>query len=103
MSTIFNIMKEEHARLVETEASYAKSIEKLPKGAPRIKRIRNGNYLYLERRVGSKVVDEYIGAADSDKAKKVLEKIKKRKRLANLLKETRQALKDVKRVLRGKI
>jgi hypothetical protein len=103
MSTIFHIMKEEYDRLTEAEQVYRKNIALMPKGTPRIKNIRNKDYLYLTRREGAKVVDEYIGVADSDKAKKIIEQVNKRKKFTQLLKETKKMLKDVKKVLRGKI
>ncbi len=103
MSTIFHIMKEEYERLTEAEHVYSKNISKMPKGTPRVKRIRNRDYLYLARREGKKVVYKYIGLADSDKAKIVIEQVNKRKRFAQLLKDTKKMLKDVKKVLRGKI
>ena len=102
-SPIFDIMHEEYLRLIEAEQSYAKAIAKLPKGSPRIKQIRNKEYLYLARREENKVVDYYIGPAQQDKAQQVLEQVEKRQRLAALLKQVKRALKDVKKVLRGKI
>jgi len=103
MGTIFNVMKEEYDRLIEAEHIYNKNISKLPKGSLRLKHLRHANYLYLARRDGSKVVYDYVGNAQSDKAKEVEELVNKRKQLESLLKETKEALKEVKKVLRGKI
>jgi hypothetical protein len=103
MSTIFHIMKEEYDRLTEAERVYEQNIDSMPKGTPRIKHIRNRDYLYLAHRQGEHVIDDYIGPADSDKAKQTVEQVRKRKRFQQLLREVRQALKDVKKVLRGKI
>lgn len=102
-SPIFHIMREEHQRLVQAEQDYLKAIDELPRGAPRIRRIRNGDYLYLHRREGDKFVDQYIGNAESDKSKDVLEKVAYRRELVDLLKRVRRYLKDVKKVLRGKL
>ena len=103
MSTIFYVMKEEHDRLIEADKAYRHNIERMPRGSPRIKRIRKRDYLYLARRNGAKVVYDYIGPADSKQAKKILEQIQRRKRFEGLLKDIRHNLKDVKKVLRGKI
>ena len=103
MSTIFHIMKEEYDRLVEADQAYRHNIEQMPHGSPRIKHIRNRDYLYLARREGAKVVYEYIGAVDSEQAKKILEQVERRKRYEGLLKDIHRNLKDVKKVLRGKI
>lgn len=103
MSTIFHVMKEEYDRLIEADQAYRRSIDKMPHGSPRVKHIRNHDYLYLARRDGAKVVYDYIGAVDSEKAKKTLEQVERRKRYEGLLKDIHRNLKDVKKVLRGKI
>jgi hypothetical protein len=103
MNTIFHVMKEEYDRLIEADQVYRHNIDQMPYGAPRIKHIRNRDYLYLARRKGAKVIYDYIGAANSERAKKVLEQIKRRKRFEGLLKDIHRNLKDVKKVLRGKI
>jgi hypothetical protein len=103
MSIIFGIMKEEYDRLREAEGVYRKSVEKAVQGAPRIKHIGNKDYLYLERRDGSKVVDEYIGPAESKKAVEILNVVKRRRKDQESLKKVLHDLKDVKKVLRGKI
>jgi hypothetical protein len=103
MSVIFHVLKEEFERLLETEASYTKAIAGMPRGTPRIRQRRKKNYLYLEYRDGDRVVHDYIGPQDSEKTKEVLEKVAQRKRYEKLLKETKSALKDVRKALRGKI
>lgn len=103
MSTIFHIMKEEYDRLIEADQVYQHNIEKMPQGSPRIKHISKGDYLYLARRDGTKVVYDYIGPVNSEQAKKTLEQIERRTRYKNLLKDIHRNLKDVKKVLRGKI
>ncbi|MDD5673832.1 MAG: hypothetical protein PHC61_06705 [Chitinivibrionales bacterium] len=103
MAVIFHVLKEEFERLVETEASYTKAIAAMPRGTPRILKRRKKNYLYLERRDGDQVVHDYIGPQDSEKVKDVLDKIAQRRRYEKLLKETKSALKDVRKALRGKI
>jgi hypothetical protein len=103
MSIIFHIMQEEYYRLVEAEVVYRKSVESAVQGAPRIKHISNKDYLYLERRVGRKVVYKYVGPPDSEKALATLSAIKRRRKDQESLKKVLRDLKDVKRVLRGKI
>lgn len=103
MAVIFHVMKEEYERLIEADKAYRDNIKKMPQGSPRIKKIHNRDYLYLARRDGEKVVYDYIGAADSQQAKEILEQIERRKRYQGLLKDIHRDLKDVKKVLRGKI
>ena len=103
MSTVFHVMKEEYDRLQEAERLYTSKIGELPKGKPRIKKVHGGDYLYLNRREGLKIVDKYIGRADSDKAREVLVLVEKRDQFIKNRKEVRARLKEVKKVLRGKI
>lgn len=103
MGVIFHVLKEEFERLVETESSYTKAIATLPKGTPRIRQMRKKKYLYLEYRSSDRVKHDYIGPQNSEKAKDVLEKVAQRRRYEKLLKETKSALKEVRKALRGKI
>lgn len=103
MGTVFHVMKEEYERLQEAEQLYVHKIDELPKGKPRTKTIHGSEYLYLNRREGTKIVDEYIGRVDSDKARETLELVEKRNRYTRLLKEVREQLRELKQVLRGKI
>lgn len=103
MAVIFHVLKEELERLQETESGYSKAIADMPRGTPRIQQRRNRNYLYLEYRDGDRVMHDYIGPQDSDKAKEVLERVAQRRRYEKLLKETKSALKEVRKALRGKI
>jgi hypothetical protein len=103
MSVIFHVLKEEYERLLEAEGSYTRAIASMPRGAPRIRQVRKRKYLYLEYRRGNHVVHEYIGPEDTEKAKKTLEQVAQRRRYEKLLKETKHALRDVRKALRGKI
>ena len=102
-STVFHVMKEEHDRLVAAEQLFLSKIDALPQGTPRTKKKGSGEYLYLNRREGAKVVDEYVGKVDSEKAREVLEQVEKREKLVQQLKQIRLQIKEVKAVLRGKV
>ena len=88
MSIIFGIMKEEYDRLMEAAGVYRSSVEKAVQGAPRIKHIGNKDYLYLERRNGRKVVDDYVGPAESKKAIEILTNVKHRRKDQESLKKS---------------
>ena len=103
MAVIFHVLKEELERLRETESSYSRAIAGMPRGAPRVQQRRNRKYLYLEYRDGARVIHRYIGPENSDKSKDILQKVQQRRRYEKLLKETRSALKEVRKALRGKI
>ena len=75
----------------------------LPRGAPRMQRRGDTEYRYLQYREGGQVIHKYIGPKASPKAHNVLEEISRRRRYEKLLKETRSALKEVRKALRGKI
>jgi hypothetical protein len=93
-------MKEEYGRLNEAERVYRRSVKKAVRGAPRIKRIGKKEYLYLESRTGGKVADRYVGPAGSEKALKVIDAVKRRRKDQESLRKIRNDLKEVKRVLR---
>lgn len=103
MAVIFHVLKEEFERLQTTENGYSKAILQMPKGTPRILQRRNKNYLYLTFRDGTRVINKYIGPQDSSKSKEIMDQVAQRKRYEALLKETQQALKEVRMALRGKI
>jgi hypothetical protein len=103
MAVIFHVLKEEFERLQETERGYSKAIAGMPRGTPSIHRRRDKSYLYLQYRDGDRIIQDYIGPHDSEKAKDMLQKVAQRRRYEKLLKETKVALKDVRKALRGKI
>jgi hypothetical protein len=103
MSVIFHIMKEEYERLLEVIPLYEEEVAKEAQGCPRIKRIGKNHYLYLVKRSGPKVVYQYVGDVESEKANEVFESLERRKNYEKSLKKAKADLKDVKKVLRGKI
>jgi hypothetical protein len=103
MSIVFNIMKEELNRLSEAERVYRKSVRSAVQGAPRIKHIGSRDYLYLERRDGRKVVYHYVGPAANVNAVQVLDAVKRRRKDQASLRNICNDLKDVRKVLRGRI
>lgn len=102
MSDVFHVIEEELERLNEARAAYEAAIAKEEHGAPQIKRIGRKDYLYLARRLGSKVEFRYIGHADGPKAVKVLESVKRRREYEELLKGVKNDLKEVRKALRGR-
>ena len=103
MSMIFDIMKEEHERLIDVIDLYESAIAKEIEGSPRPKRIGNKYYLYFEKRKGPKVSYYYVGNIESEKAIAAYKSLENRKKYQALLKQAKANLKDVKRVFRGKI
>lgn len=65
---------------------YREKIAKLPKGSISIKTRGNNAYLYLTYRKDNKIISEYVGNIESDKAIEILAQIKERKEYEKLLK-----------------
>lgn len=102
MAMVFDILEEEKKRLMDLKEKYERQLFSLPKGSISRKRRWNREYIYLAYREADKIKFEYIGPVDSEAAKKLLEKIDKRKELENKLRQVDKNLKDVERGLRGK-
>ena len=106
MGLIFSIMKEEYGRLIEAIEFYKKKVdeeERNFKGSAKIRFRGKNQYLYLQRRDGKRIIHEYIGEVRSKKAIAALESVNKRKKHEKSVKDLSNTLKDVKKVLRGKI
>lgn len=65
---------------------YCKKIAKLPKGSISIKTRGKNAYLYLTYRERDKIISEYVGNIESDKAIEILTQIRERKKYEKLLK-----------------
>ena len=65
---------------------YREKIEKLPKGSISVKTRGKNAYLYLTYRENNKIISEYVGNVESDKAIEILAQIKERKEYEKLLK-----------------
>ena len=102
MAMVFDILEEEKKRLMELKEKYERQISMLPKGSISRKKRWNREYMYLAYREADKIKFDYIGPVDSDVAKKLSEKIEKRRELENKLQQVDKNLKDVERGLRGK-
>lgn len=103
MSSIFHILQEEFYRLNEAKDAYQAAIKREVQGAPQIKRVGNKDYLYLAKREGSKVVFRYVGHVNQPKASNVLDSVKRRREYEELLRGVKKDLKEVRKVLHGKV
>jgi hypothetical protein len=101
MSYIKNIMQEEHQRLQALYQKYIDKIDSLPKGTVSIKKRNKRKYLYLASRRNGKVKFDYIGSVASENARKVLEQVKFRKDYERKLKQVKDDLREIERVLQG--
>jgi gas vesicle protein len=100
MGIITNILKEEYERLKSLESQYIQKIQSLPKGALS-KRKRSGNfYLYLVFRDRQKVITQYVGKLESNRAREIMKQVEERKQIEEKLKKVQSDLKELQRVLK---
>lgn len=101
MSYIKDIIREENQRLQALYQKYVDKINTLPKGTVSIKKRNKSEYLYLANRRGGKVKFDYIGSIRSEKARKIMEQMQIRKDCEIKLKQVKDNLKEIGKVIRG--
>lgn len=104
MAKVFYILKEECDRQEKLKIIYEKEISSLPSGGiyPR----KRGKHIYYyfgqyDPQIKN-VFYKYIGT-DSEKIKELEIKIEKRKKLQKLLKDVKNEIKEIQKVLHGKL
>ncbi|MDY6823079.1 MAG: hypothetical protein SWH68_04665 [Thermodesulfobacteriota bacterium] len=102
MSYIKTIVGEECSRLRALSRKYSDKIASLPQGTISIKKRRNRDYLYLACRRDGKVKFDYIGPAESDKARRVMEQVKTRKDYEEKFRQVKGDLKEIEKVIHGR-
>jgi len=101
MKVLKGILKEEEERLNEAQGSYEREIAKLPQGSIQLKRIKERDYAYRAYRKGKKVVYEYLGGLKPEELKGVQRKIELRRQYEGKLREVKENLREVRRMVRG--
>ena len=96
------ILRQELLRLKVTEKGYAKAVSKLPRGTLQEKRIKGIIYLYLVSSRDSKLRYRCVSGLPEGELKKLKEEVALRKKYQALLKETRQDIKRLTRILHVK-
>ena len=96
------VLREELERLGQLERGYRKAIRKLPKGSLQQKRINGNTYPYLVYRRASRVMSRYLGQLSESELKRLKEGIEMRRKYRSLLRETRQNLNKIHKMLYGK-
>lgn len=102
MKTMEGILRQELFRLKETEKSYLREIAKLPRGSLQEKRIKGIRYLYLVSSRNSKLSYKCVSSLPGEDLKKLREGINLRKKYQSLLKEVRQDMKRITKILYAK-
>ncbi|MFA6600264.1 MAG: hypothetical protein WCU74_04520 [Candidatus Omnitrophota bacterium] len=101
MKVLKGVLEEERKRLKSAEASYVREIGKLPKGSVQQKRIKDKEYAYRAYRKGARVVYEYLGKLEVGELKELERKMDLRRRYEEKLREVRENLRNVRRMVRG--
>ena len=90
MSALEGVLKEELERIRNNIGSCESLLASLPKGYLYEQIIGGKPYCYRKHREGSEIVSEYIGASESDEAKKAHADYQERKRIENNLRVLRK-------------
>ena len=90
MSVLKEVLIEELDRIKKNIDSYESLLSSLPRGYLFEQTINGKPYCYRKHREGSEIVSEYIGASESDEAKKARVDYQERKRIENNLRVLRK-------------
>ncbi|MBN2627085.1 MAG: hypothetical protein JXA95_10500 [Spirochaetales bacterium] len=101
MSAIKDVVKEEYGRLKELADFYNHKIASLPKGSITQKKRDDRVYYYLSYRDHHKVISEYPGKEDSEKYRITVQMVAQGRRYEIKLKETRESIRQVERLIRA--
>jgi len=101
MGVIQSVLKEEFERLNSLQEKYRSDLKDFPKGTVSKRKRGRQVYLYLIYREGKKVITQYIGNLDSDKAQFIKQRLADRKELESKLKRINKDLLELERTLRG--
>ena len=102
MKVLIGVLEEEEERLNKLAPLYEKEIAKRPKGCLAIKEFGKHRYAYLNYRQGKKVKTRYLGLESAAAAKAHKKQIEERRRYEGWLREVRQNLRFLHRVLHAR-
>jgi hypothetical protein len=99
---IKGVLAEELENSLRMQKDYERSLKALPPGCLSRKMIRGCAYYYLVRRLGSKVVYQYIGKLSPEEVKQYQGIKVKRAQYRGLLSRVKKQVRYLKGALRGK-
>lgn len=102
MDTIKNVLQEELEYAIKLKKRYEEDLEKLPKGSLWKNKAGDKIYYSLAYREGKKVKFDYLGRLSAGEIKKYKENIDKRERYKKLLKDLKQEIRYLQKVLHVK-
>ncbi len=101
METMKGILKQELARLRETERGYLREIAKLPRGTLQEKKIKGNVYLYWVSSKKSKITYKCVNSWGETNLNELKSSLEQRKKYAGLLKGVRSDMKRIAKILHG--
>lgn len=101
MSVLQGVLLEEIQRLEKNIESYEIMLSQLPRGTIFIKSIGSSAFAYRKRKEGKKVISEYLGNIESNKAYEEIEASKEYKRIKQNLSVAKKELVKIKRAYKA--
>jgi hypothetical protein len=102
MNILISTLKDELAAVKRLEQKYLKKLRELPQENFIVRKVRGGKYVYANRRVGSKVVQRYVGKATEGLVNECRGQMAKKREYKKKLKSVREQKRVIERALRGK-
>ena len=100
MSVFEGVIREEIERLSKNILAYKELLKSLPRGSLFIRKDYNSYFVYRRKREGNKVVSEYLGPLESDKAQEEINKSNEYKRIKNNIRIAQEELAELKRAVK---
>lgn len=101
MSVLEGILKEELNRLESNLCALKDKLSKLPRGTIYISKINNSAFVYRKKKENRKVVSEYIGPLNSEKANVAIEQAKDYKRIKVMISTGEKELIKLRKALKA--
>lgn len=101
MDGVKNLLQEELDYALKVQKRYCEAILMLPRGSLWKKKVNNKEYYYLAYREGHKVKFDYLGKLSEQEIKAYQNKVEKRRRYLKLIKDVKEEIKFLKRVLKS--
>jgi hypothetical protein len=99
MNIMRGLVEEELENSIRIKASYEKAIQELPRGSLSKKKIHGREYYYLfYRESPRKVRSQYLGKLSEEQVKEYEEKIERRRRYEELVRESKRQISFFKKV-----
>lgn len=93
------VLKDDLNRLQYQKELLLRQIEQLPKGSLVVKKKASNNYVYLNERVGKRVITKYVGIDRGEKAMMVSEQIIQRNNYTENILRLNKEIKSITKVL----